>query len=150
MRTSITYIDKQIGFLGGSITLESSNPNVIASNYSARTDVTLSIHNEIENLFKDKFYGDREVLSPFLLENLYLVTFLNEAHKHLSKVIPGSILFLELSSDFEIENWNTLFISIMNNFGYSDFDDKLQDFIINWMFNQDAQVRRLITIKEMC
>ncbi len=118
------------------------------SEYS-RTDISLNRYSEIENL-RSKFYFDSENLDSFLLDNFEVVKFLQRAHNQLSEILPGSIFILEVNSDFEVDDWKTLFLNILNNLQDSTFNERLQGFIMDWMFVEKPEIRRLVTIKEIC
>jgi hypothetical protein len=103
---------------------------------------------EIDALSK-LFHFDEEDLYPYLLKNFSFVPFLTRAHVELAKIFPESIFILEVHSDLEIENWETLFIQIVNNLQDPFFDTKVQGFVLNWMFNEDPEIRKRVTIKEV-
>jgi hypothetical protein len=114
-----------------------------------RTDVSLNKYFEIEEL-RTKFHFDSVNLDNFLLENFNIINFLNSAHKKLSKLFPNGVFVLEVTEDFEVENWKTLYLNVINNIGDPEFNNKLEDFIQNWLFEQDSGIKSLVTIKEMC
>ncbi len=102
---------------------------------------------EIEALSK-LYHFDEETLYPYLLKNFSFESFLSRAHVELSRIFPDSIFILEVRSDLEIENWETLFIQIVNTLRDPFVDNKVQGFVINWMFNENPEIRKRVTIKE--
>ncbi len=113
------------------------------------TDISLEKYSEVESL-NQKFHFDSENVDTFLIGNSSLINFLQRAHQQLSKILPGSLLLLEVANDYEVDEWKTLFIYVINNIQDKSFDKKLDDFILNWMFMEDPSIRKLVTIKEIC
>lgn len=152
MRTAITKIEGTLLDTGNKTAAISMGGVLIdfrvSTGYS-RTDISLNRYYEINEL-GSKFYFDSENLESFLLENLELVKFLQRAHLQLSKILPGSIFILEVISDYEVDEWETLFVNVLNNFQDPFFNQKLQEFIIEWMFAEKPEIRKLVTIKEIC
>lgn len=151
MGTSVTKIQNRefpLHNLELSITLSKEHPKIDKLGYS-KTDVSLKKYFEVEELPK-LYYFDAQQLYPYLLENFSLVSFLHRAHKELSRIFPESIFILEVRSDSEIENWETLFVLIVNNLHDAFFENKAQDFVLNWMFRENPVIRKQVTIKEIC
>ena len=134
---------------GSSVTLNENfgyRPNYVA-NYQ-RPDISLFKYDQL-SLLDSKYFFSSDNLKPFLLSNYILVPFLFETWMILNKILPHSILVLEVKSDDELDDWNTLFLKILNTTQDTQFDNKMADFLADWMFLQDPEIRRLVTVKEL-
>jgi hypothetical protein len=117
----------------------------------AKSDVSLIQYREVENfLGNTSFICETEDIASFLLDNYFLVSFLRDAETELSNLFPGCNLFLEAIFDAEVQNWCTLFIGVLNNFGTQDFNQTLELFVSEWMFLQETDVKKFVTIREVC
>jgi hypothetical protein len=61
---------------------------------------------------------------------------------HFGNVIPK----LEFSKDYEVPNWETLYISIPHQFEESEAYGRFNDLIKDWLILQPKEFRRLINI----
>jgi hypothetical protein len=151
MNTSITSKQNRSsnsGFSSGtSIYLDSSSQLDSTENYIG-TDISLEKYFKIESL-NERYYFDSENIDSFLLENPKLIPFLLRAFDHLSNLLPNSIFILEVGCDYELDEWKTLFINIINNLQDSSFDQKLQSFVVDWLFYEDVEIRKIVTVKEI-
>lgn len=152
MRTDISKIENPRSNASSRVSMAAADgliSNLKKNNGYTRTDISLNKYYEVEEL-RSKFYFDSDNLDSFLLDNYELVKFLQRAHLQLSEILPSSIFILEVNNDFEVDDWKTLFVNVINNLQDSTFDDRLQDFILNWMFTEKPEIRKLVTVKEIC
>lgn len=108
------------------------------------TDVSLTAFDSISDL-RAKFNFETGV-SSFLIQHRNLISFLADAYYELISRFPLSEFKLALRPDPEVEDWSTLFLSIISEHQSESLEAEVQDFIMNWMFRQSLEIKKLVTI----
>lgn len=108
------------------------------------SDVSLSLYTSIATL-SEKYSFENDVPS-FLLNNKTLITFLNNAYEELISRFPESHFRLAVKSDEEVEDWISLFLYINSAEEDGSFQEDVQGFITDWMFKQNQDVKKIVTI----
>lgn len=152
-QTSITKINHQEGNMStfGFSFAVSRKPSLIDStktHHYLRTDVSLEKYHDIK-ILEGKYWFEPLNINPFLIKRADMLDFLIRAEEQLSRCFPESVFILELIEDSEVSEWETLFIKIVNNLHDQSFDERIQKFLSDWLFNESLEIKRLVTIKEV-
>jgi hypothetical protein len=112
----------------------------------AETSIVLDVNNRIDQLLNTYVPVNEIELKKFLSINNFLINEILKAHSEILKYFEGTLIQIELITDVEVSNWQTVFIKIPGSSEFETDFNKLNTIGQNWLFLQSKEFKKLVTI----